>query len=310
MATAFQKEFGVIATGIGAIVLCLDFALAQEPSPAQSISKQEWFQLLPAQIRIPAEAAEKLAKDSRYQESIKAFKDVLAIKETQDARGMFRAWVHQWLAYNYSVLDSAEAARKHVRLSLQADIDIWPDDLDKSLHSDVWVLYRECYAEIFNRFQQKHQSLRLAIGTIVRADYSYRFLPHLDLVAGIGVPVLVGGSSEEEGFVEFKEVQQVHFYLRLQRMRKNIERLTGGFFLEYALVHDFTDANDDFINVISAGPLLSYSHKSGWEYGGVFTIAQLGIKAEDKIKFSSYAFKKGDTVLNYSNFEIYVRKWF
>ncbi|MGH7495565.1 MAG: hypothetical protein ACREOO_24660 [bacterium] len=291
-----------------ALILCTNLVSAQQTISTKAIIEQEWFRRLPQQVRIPATSAVKLAKDSRYQESIQTFETVLAMKEAQKANKMFRAWIHQWLAYSYSVLDSVETARKHVGFSLKADIDIWPDNLDKSMHSDVWNLYRECYAEILERLLRKRQSFRLGVGTIMRAEYSYRFAPHFDIAAGVGLPVLVGVKPETG--VEFKRVEQTHFYFRLQRMRKHIKRLTGGFYLEYALVHEYSEEDDDPLSVISAGPILSFCQPEGWEYGGIFSIAQLGIAAGDKISFSSIAIKESKTVLQYANFEVYLRKWF
>ena len=157
-------------------------------------------------------------------------------------------------------------------------------------------------------------SLRVALGTILRADFSQRYGSY-DFVFGLGSPVFFvrGGDVFNSQFSSFK---QILLYTRGQWMRKNLERLTPGFYIEFSLleedlrIRDFTEGAMKFRKVLSGGPIFSYAWKSGLEMGGSTEIARLLFgKEKADLAFSQTAFRETFT-LTYSNFEVYFRKWF
>jgi hypothetical protein len=292
-----------------ALLLTWGVAAAQTAYSSQKITEQDWFKKLPPKIRIPALAAEMLANEGKYEDSIDTLQAVLSAKETRKARGMFRAWLHQWLAYNYAVLDSLEVARKHVMLSLDSEIDIWPDYLDNSLQSDVRILYQQCYAEILNRFLQKRRSWRIAVGTITRADFSYRY-GFFDVALGIGSTVVFFEKVSNLFYYNAAFFRDLLVYLRLQRMRKTIKRLTAGVYLELALMEDREDEKFDPAPALSGGPILSYAYPSGWEMGSSFEVARFVFKRDAEITPFSQTIDYQNGAFSYGNFEFYLRKWF
>jgi hypothetical protein len=240
---------------------------------------------------------------------LQALQKIIEMEEAKRATSLFRSWVYQWQALNYFAMDSSEATRFYVQRSLDEDIDIWPDYFDPDRFSGQFLgLYHVCYTEIFDLFDQKRQSWRVApLGTITRTDYSYRF-GIFDVVAGLGATAVVVENQK----LKVKYDDDLLIYLRIQRMRKNFEKLTGGFYGEFSLL---LKKSRKPAKIVSFGPILSYTYRPGWEFGFTFEPARLIIasEAEDNTEttLSQTAFnEKGTLALSYGNFEFYIRKWF
>jgi len=263
------------------------------------------FQELPQHVVIRVKSAVENYDDNKWQKSAQDLQAIIAMEETKKASSLFRAWVYQWLALNYSALDSSEAARFYVQRSLDEDIDIWPDYLDPVRFSGQFIgICQLCWSEILERFNQKRQSFRVAVGTITRADYSYNYGLLGIVTTGLGTSVRLAGKDQK---LDVKFEKDLLLYIRLQQMRKNIERLTAGFYEEFSLSLKRSNSPD---KAISFGPTLSYFNKSGWELGGNFEVARLVI-GRGATQISQTAFNEEETLsFSYGNFEVYLRKWF
>jgi hypothetical protein len=128
------------------------------------------------------------------------------------------------------------------------------------------------------------------------------------VVAGVGTPIVifVEDALNKSGAKFF---DQLLLYVRIQRMRKTLERLTAAWYLEFSLVENLKEPGVKFAKVFSGGPIMSYTWRSGWELGGSSEVARLIIGQDPKPRFSQTAFKK-DISLSYANFELYLRRWF
>jgi hypothetical protein len=230
--------------------------------------------------------------------SIIALEKMLVIDRAEKLKGLCRAWVYQWLALCYDDLDSLEMARKYVILSLEEDPEIWREHADSRLKARLRKTYQDCWEEILERFMKKRKSWRVAVGPIIRADISNRY----GMVTGIATTFV---SINLDSLEVFKDLL---LFVRLQRMRKNIERLTSGFYGEFSL--SLRKAEKP-AKVLSFGPILSYAYQSGSEIGCTFEIARLVI-GSGKTRISQTIFFKENKSLafSYANFEIYLRKWF
>jgi len=302
---------GLARISLGVIVAVAagnDLASAQQ-RPYQLLSneliKYGRFQELPAPVLTLVDSAIKHYDNNAHQKSLRDLKKISGMDEARRATSLFRSWVYQWLALNYFALDSSESARFYIRRSLDEDIDIWPDYFDADRFSGQFLgLYHLGYTEIFNRFNKKRQSVRFApLGTIARADYSYRF-GLVDLVIGGGATVVLA----EKQKLKLKHNDDLLVYWRVQRMRKNYKKLTGGFYGEFSLL---LKKSEKPAKAISVGPILSYTYRSDWEIGSTFEAVRLIIGGSADTNLSQTAFnEKGTLALSYGNFEFYFRKWF
>jgi hypothetical protein len=241
--------------------------------------------------------------NGEHQQSLKALETILTDKGLYEPRRALRAWSNQWLALNYFALDSSVAAtKKYVKLSIEQDVEIWREYAYSGMPQDLREIYQEHWDELQENFNNKRHSWRLAVGTISRVDYSYRSR-FLEILAGIGAPVVVESQ-------EFK-IKQVLLYTRLLRMRRSIERITAGLYIEPSFLagKDTTDNKSQFTGAISAGVVVAYPNKSGWEFGGSIEAVRLLFEKSVELTFSQTK-EVGNSTLSYGNFEIYVRKWF
>jgi len=255
--------------------------------------------------------------NGKHQQSIETLKSLLAEKGIYKPERSLRAWSNQWLALNYFALhvDSLAIAKKYVDLSLEDDVEILREHVEfRRMPQDLREIYQESWQKLQDAFNRKRQSWRLSLGIISRVDFSRRF-GFFDYVVGIGTPVIIklNVPDEKSEFVSFKKLV---LYTRMQWMRKNIERLTPGFYLEFSLLEedlekkDFTEGTMKFKKVLSGGAVVSYTWKSGWEMGGNVELARFLLDGgENDLKFSQTVFS-GDLTLTVSRFELYVRMWF
>jgi hypothetical protein len=193
-----------------------------------------------------------------------------------------KAWLYHWLSLTNFVSDSLEAAEKYVTLSLEEDLEIWREYADPRLKFELRQLYQEQWEEIQREFNKKRYSWRFGLGTITRADFSRRS-GFFDIYAGIQLPTVKVSNDK----IEFDVADHPLFIVGLQRLRKSIERLTAGVFLESSLELKKNLSTSDLD--LSPGLITSYTYKSGWEFGYSFEITITSRRP---------------------NFEFYVRKWF
>jgi hypothetical protein len=251
-------------------------------------------------------------------ERLKSIQDlhaILAAPETKKASDLFRALTYQWLAFNHVALENADSVTFYVARSLKEYLDIWPGHLESQLPEEVQTIYQNSWREIVDRFNKKRKSYRFAAGAITRLDYSHRVAENWDAAAGIGTTVVLFEEIRDliEKNVDYKTelFNDLLVYVRVQRMRKHVESLTAGFYLEFALTEELKEPGITFSPVFSGGPILSYAYQSGWEIGGAFEIARLVFGREINTKFSQTVSNKNENVaFSYGNFELYVRKWF
>lgn len=311
MTTFTEKKAGIIGlVCVSIILISIEFAVAQPCKLTGEITEKEWFQKLPTHMRTLADSAVCLAHDSKYEESIKILQDLLGMRETQKVNRFFRAWLYQWMAYNFYPTDNLDTTRYFVSRSLREDFDIWPDHADSILPIEVRGLYQDRQKEILDQFIKKRRSFRVAIGTITRAEigYSYRFI---NVAFGVGTTFIQeiqniledGAKSETEFFRDFL------LFVRVQGMRKNIKRWTAGSYLEFALLEDLKEEKFKPSTALSAGPIISYTFQSELEVGVSFEVARLDFGRHQDKKFSRTS-SQGDVDVSYGNFELYFRKWF
>jgi hypothetical protein len=245
--------------------------------------------------------------DGEYPQSIAALNSILVGNGKDKPKRSLRAWANQWLALNHSALkDSITTVKKYVKLSIDADVEIWREYAEFTrMPQDLREIYQAYWDSLLAGFNRKRHSWRLGLGTISRIDYSYR-TEILEILGGLGAPIV----ADLEGGVEFK---QLLVYVRIQRMRKNIERLSGGFYFEFSVLdEDLGNDKVQFEPAISAGYVLGYTYKSGLEIGGSFEFARLlfADSTSSKLNFNQTAQIGNFSRLSYGNFEFYVRKWF
>lgn len=272
------------------------------------------FEQLPSQIQADMISAINDYDNGREIESIETILKILKGSTFYQPGRSLRAWSYQWLAMDYFAKyqqDSLSVTERYVDRSLSEDLEIWREFADVRIEEGLRRIYQEHWDAIFQRHEQKRKSFRFGFGTISRADYSYRYRV-IDFVVGIGTPVVFVLQDD----FKFEVFNQILLYTRIQRMRKNLERLTAGFYMEFALLERKLQTTDldvrklQFDSVISAGPILSYTYKTGWEIGTEFEIIRLNFsKSKGSLGFSQTAFKENFT-LSFSNFAFYFRKWF
>jgi hypothetical protein len=291
------------------VTCCFSTAPAQQksrPNLPEKVLEYIDFESLPEQTGGEVFAVVNNTDNARYERAIEALNGILSEDSLYQPGRSLLAWCYQWLAFNYSALDSTALAEKDVALSLEKDLEIWREYADFRLGSYLRRVYQQQWDAIFQRHAQKRKSIRLGLGTISRADFGYNY-GVVDVTFGIGTPVAV--VLQDEFRIDFFE--QVLLYTRIQRMRKDLERLTPGIYVEFALLEEnIRNGKLNFKPVVSAGPVLGYTYKSGWEIGADFEIIRLLLsETKDEPKFSQTAFEETFS-LSFSNFEIYIRKWF
>ncbi len=260
--------------------------------------------------------------NGEYPQAITALNSILAGDGREKPNGSLRAWTYQWLALNHSAAkDSITVVKKYVQLSLDADVEIWREYAEFArMPRDLREIYQECWNSLQEQFNKKRHSWRLGLGTISRLDYGYR-TETLEVLGGLGAPIVADLASKKIKF------NQLLLYARLQRVRRSIERIFGGYYVEFSFLEE--NLNDNKLNApqklkftpsLSAGAALGYANKSSWELGASFEVARLLFKKSDSDKKGdnsqsggidfSQTTKINDWPLLYGNFEFYVRKWF
>jgi len=214
--------------------------------------------------------------------------------------GLCRAAIYQQLTRCHDDSATLELAKNYVNQSLEADPEIWREHAHPLLSERLQRMYRKRWNEIVDSFMKKRKSWRVAIGPIIRADFSNRY----GVVTGIGTTVV---SIKNLDTLQIFRDQDLLIYLRLQRMRKTIERLTAGFYGEVSLSLRESEKPG---KVLSFGPILSYAYQSGLEIGGTFEIARLVLGGKARISQTISLGKENEAAFSYGNFELYLRKWF
>lgn len=256
--------------------------------------------------------------DNEPVQSIRILKNILETAEPGEMNGLCKAWVYQWLALSYDDLDSLETARQYLIRSLEQDPEIWREYADSRLPSRLRKNYQERWNAIETQFAKKRRSWRVAVGPIIRADLSNRY----GVVTGIGTTFVsltdtINGFAKTSGFAKTDNNFEVNLfrdlllYVRLQWMRKTIERVTAGAYGEFSL--SFPLKRDDWKKpdkAVSFGPSLSYAWQSGWEFGGTFEAARLVIGSGKTRISQTISNQESKLFFSYANFELYLRKWF
>lgn len=260
--------------------------------------------------------------NGEYRQSIAALNSVLTGDGKNKPTRSLRAWANQWLALNHSALkDSIATVKKYVKLSTDADVEIWREYAEFArMPRDLREIYQVQWDSLLADFNKQRHSWRFGLGTISRLDYSYR-TEILEVLGGIGAPIVADLNNQK---IEFK---QLLLYMRLQRVRKSIERIFAGYYFEFSFLEENLNNNKlkepqnlQFIPAVSAGSVLGYTFKSGWEIGASFEVVRLLFKnsnsdkssensQSDRLDFSQTT-KIGDWPLSYGSFELYLRKWF
>jgi hypothetical protein len=212
-----------------------------------------------------------------------------------------RAAIYQHLARCHDDDATLEIAQNYVMQSLKEDPEIWREYAHPLLSERLQRIYRKCWNQIQIDFMKKRRSWRIALGPITRADLSNRF----GIATGIGTSVV-----RIEELTNAKLFEDLLLYIRLQHMRKNIERLTAGFYGEFSLSLKKAETP---AQILSFGPILGYARPSGWEIGSTFEIARFVIgggttRISQTISTNLTDNKK--LAFSYANFELYLRKWF
>jgi len=209
-----------------------------------------------------------------------------------------RAAVYQQLARCHDDSATLEIAQNYVIQSLREDPEIWREHAHPLLSERLQRIYRKCWNEMQIAFMKKRKSWRVALGPVTRVDFSNR----LGVMTGIGTSVV-----RIEDFDSLKVFQDLLLYVRVQRMRKTIERLTAGFYGEFSL--SLKEAEKP-AKILSFGPILGYARQSGWEIGSTFEIARFVIGGGKTRISQTIATDNKKLAFSYANFELYIRKWF
>ena len=252
----------------------------------------------PPQVKALIQSAIETFDANQPARSIQTLRKILETTESETMDGLCQAWVYQWLALSYDDLDSLETARKYVIRSLEQDPEIWRVYADSRIKPGLRKTYQDCWNEIETQFLEKRKNWRVALGPITRAEVSNRF----GVATGIGTSVV-----RIEELNDAKLFEDLLLYARVQRMRKNIERLTAGFYGEFSLS---LKESEKPVKVLSFGPILSYAYQTGWEIGSTFEIARFVIGGGKARISQTISTEKKNLALSYANFELYIRKWF
>ncbi|MDL1877536.1 hypothetical protein FBQ85_20590 [Cytophagia bacterium CHB2] len=292
----------------GAVLAGADEAIAQaEKKLDKNVRQYLSFDNLSEPVQARIGAAIDHYDNGEYVRAIAVLQTILAGTGKDKPKSALRAWTCQWLALNYFALkDSSAAVQKYVERSLDADVEIWREYAEPTRMSrDLHELYRAHWDGLQQAFDKKHKAIRLGLGSISRLDFSYRFR-FFEIMAGVGAPIVVDNEN-----IAFK---QLLIYTRFQRLRRAIERLSPGFYFEFALLEEDLSRDNiktlHFGEVISAGIVMAYPHKTGMEIGGSFELARLFFKQDNNLSFNQTKRIGNTAFLSYGNFEIYLRKWF
>ncbi len=320
-----RRKWPLCALLVGLIMVGVSKASAQpEKKLDKKVRQYLSIDKLPERTRSLILSAIDYYDNGEHQQSLKTLVTLLTGEGVYKPRRSLRAWSNQWLALNYFALDSSVATtKKYVTLSIDADVEIWREYAESSrMPLDLREIYEEYWDGLQENFNKKRHSWRLGLGTISRIDYSYR-TEILEVLGGIGAPI-VAEADFENPRIKFK---QLLLYVRLQRVRKSIERIFGGYYFEFSFLEE--DLNDNKLNApqklqftpaVSVGSVLGYANKSSWEFGASFEVARLLFRKSTSVNDSenstseglnfSQTTKIGDWPLSYGNFELYLRKWF
>jgi len=258
----------------------------------------------PPQVKALIQSAIETFDANQPARSIQTLRKILETTESETMDGLCQAWVYQWLALSYDDLDSLETARKYVIRSLEQDPEIWRVYADSRIKPGLRKTYQDCWNEIETQFLKKRKSWRVAVGPIARAEFSNRF----GIATGIGTSVIrIEELTDAKFFQDLKLFQDLLFYVRAQRMRKNIERLTAGFYGEFSLS---LKESEKPVKILSFGPILSYAYQSGWELGSTFEIVRFVIGGGKTRISQTISTEDKKLAYSYANFELYIRKWF
>jgi len=262
------------------------------------------FENLPLPIKALVDSAIKYYNnDPDPRKSIAALQKIRALDGAYEYQRIFRSWIYQWLAFNYDLLKQPDSVKTYVRLSTKTNMEIWHDYKYFRVPETVQGAFQEYWTALQERFLKKRKSWRVAVGPIARAEFSNRF----GIATGIGTSVIrIEELTEAKFFQDLKLFQDLLFYVRAQRMRKNIERLTAGFYGEFSLS---LKESEKPVKILSFGPILSYAYQSGWELGSTFEIFRFVIGGKTRIS-QTVSIEDKKLAYTYANFELYIRKWF
>jgi hypothetical protein len=287
-------------------------AFAIEATQSQTSVPSACEKESPEVQKLVTDAINRFDFDNAPAQSIDILKKILATDQVKELDGLCKAWVYQWLALCYDDLDSLEIARPYVIRSLKEDPEIWREHADSRLTTRLRKTYEESWKEIETDFMKKRRSWRVAIGPIARIEFRSRF----GIAMGIGTTVIsLEDTLSNDNIDEFNVnlFRDALLYLRIQKMRKTIERLMAGFYGEFSL--SFPLKKNEWQSpdkAVSFGPIIGYAWQSGLEFGGTFEIARL-VVGQGTTKISqTFPIGGGDPSIraSYANFEIYLRKWF
>lgn len=304
--------------GRSILILLIAVAAAGVPAPARAQKKPNLdanviayldFEKLLERNQSLIVAAVDDYNNREHRRSISALQALLSGESIYQPKKPLRAWAEQWLAINYAVLaDSLAKAREHARRSLDEDVEIWREYPYRKMPQDLRDIYQEEWQALQQAFDRKHKGFRLGLGTISRMDFSYRF-NLLEIMVGVGAPLAV--DPEEE---KIRLRPQLLFYSRLQRLRRSIERLSAGYYVEVSgLEENWREDGFKLQSVVSVGSVIAYPYNGGVEFGGSFEVARVFLFRDEpgelpfvqRIKSTELKFFG-----TYANFEIYLRKWF
>lgn len=239
--------------------------------------------------------------------SIAALQKIDALHSIYEYPRIFRAWIYQWLAFNYDLLKQADSVKTYVRLSTKTNMEIWHDYKYFRVPETVQDAFQEHWTALQERFAKQHNNFRMGFGPIIRADFTTRY----GITAGLGTAVKTRAVNDSTQLF-----QNLLLYGRRQWMRKNIERLTAGLYGEFSLLFPLekrtwkTLGKVSPLKAISFGPVLGYANQSSWELGGTIEAIRLDI-GRNKTRISqTTTLKTNLAFLSYANFEVYFRKWF
>lgn len=292
----------------GAILAGGEMAHAQtEKKLDKNVRQYLSFDKLSGPVQARIGAAIDYYDNGEYARAATVLHTILAGARPDKPGSALRAWVCQWLALNYFAMkDSSAAVDKYVQHSLDADVEIWREYAEPTrMPRDLQERFRAHWERLQQEFDKKHKALRLGLGSISRLDFSYRSR-FLEIMAGIGAPIVVDNENVA--------LKQLLIYTRFQRLRRAIERLSPGFYFEFALLEEDLSRDNismlHFGEVISSGIVMAYPHKSGVEIGGSFELARIFFKSDNNLSFNQTKRVGEVAFLTYGNFEIYLRKWF
>jgi hypothetical protein len=289
------------------VMVChIGLALAQQETSISALIRRAELLAVPMPVRALADSATGLYNAHQFKESVEALKTLMAKLEGYEHKRLLRAWSYEWLAFNYKALGNMDTVENYVRLSLREHKKIFPEYADSRMPEDVRTTYERILWEIHQALLKRQASWGASVGTLTKLEMGYRYRSN-DFFLGIGSPVVQVVQEGENPLASFNSGL---LFLRMERVRRKIDKSAAGFFLDFALL---ARKDEPLAKIIGAGPLLSFFiNRSGLEAGGRTEILRIeyskGIK-ESKTRLGQ-SFSSGNAVITYANIEIYLRKWF